>query len=499
MAAATSSPPSPSHSSSPPSSNTSPIADTPADVSATAIPNASKITNTPRSHTIDIVEHRIDSGFKSIRSFTRRNRKADHLSLQDWNPPDRPYREYVRQLVDAGWISLRELEDYMGQPAQHDPEFMITVLDISHDTKTTRHRDLHNERELKEFMDTHNRINSKVRLYVAEYQDWPSPMLIETLGAGLKLDPRFFQWCTHSKGHDFRPSQRHRAPYISLGFGILDSSRPGTTDADQFKVMIYIQPDESGSGWTGTFWLERRLLILLTRTPGVILSNSHRTIDISPRILTDPPPFKSQIPPGNKHCPLSLREFYIKSLEFVSLADVIVSPFYAVSNIFRLNCFCWNEVITAVRLEDRLIKGISDTSIGHGEEINKAFNIVKRGGSYGWQGQDEPCAKETHEALIEDFQHLADQTELLWKNREKMASIKQRNSDARWTTLTNAFTYMYALLLLLIYSDTNPPQDLLRSLLFLGFTGWTSLRYRELAPILVYGSLLSQSRSWISW
>jgi hypothetical protein len=100
---------------------------------------------------------------------------------------------------------------------------------------------MRSEHELKNFMDIHNRIGANVRLYVAEYDKHPSPLLIEVLGAELKLDPRFFQWAIHSMGHVFSPSQRHRAPYVSIGFGVLDLSTPRKTDAKRFKTMIYIQ------------------------------------------------------------------------------------------------------------------------------------------------------------------------------------------------------------------------------------------------------------------
>ena len=98
--------------------------------------------------------------------------------------------------------------------------------------------------------------------------------------------------------------------------------------------------------------------------------------------------------------------------------------------------------ITAIREEDHRIHGISDTTIGHTEEIKKTLDIVKRYGSYGWPGQDFPVTKQCKVDLEEDFQHLVEQTDLLWDNRDKMAAIRQKNSEARWNSLTNAFTYL---------------------------------------------------------
>lgn len=140
--------------------------------------------------------------------------------------------------------------------------------------------------------------------------------------------------------------------------------------------------------------------------------------------------------------PKSIREIYLESFEFLDLAQVVASPFYAISVLLRLDCFLWNQIITAIREEDHRIHGISDTSIGHTEEINKTLDIVKRGGSYGWSGKDEPVTKESQNGLVEDFQHLVEQTTLLWKTREMMAAVRQKNSDARWNSLTNAFTYL---------------------------------------------------------
>jgi hypothetical protein len=194
-----------------------------------------------RSHTIDVVEDRIDSGFRSIRSFTRQNQKSSLHSLPEWTPPSRPYHDYVHQLVAAGWRSLQDLDTYMGTEAQPDPELTISVIDIHDDFRSRRWPNMRSEHELKTFMDIHNRIGANVRLYVAEYDKHPSPLLIEVLGAELKLDPRFFLWAIHSMGHVFSPSQRHRAPYVSIGFGVLDLSTPRKTDAKRFKTMIYIQ------------------------------------------------------------------------------------------------------------------------------------------------------------------------------------------------------------------------------------------------------------------
>jgi hypothetical protein len=215
----------------PSSGSSSPIAH-PSDPNGHRIPE--------QRNTFDVVEQRIDSGFKSIRSFTQRNRKSTHTSLQLWGLPSRPYLEYVRQLVAAGWSNLQDLDNYLMNEIAQDG-LIVSVLDITQDAATKRWPDIDNELDLKRFMEAPNRDGVSVRLYMAEYQGNPASGLIETLGGGLKLDPRFFQWSIHSKGHVFTPSQRHKAPYVSLGFGVLDASTPRTTDAERFKVLVYIQ------------------------------------------------------------------------------------------------------------------------------------------------------------------------------------------------------------------------------------------------------------------
>lgn len=59
-----------------------------------------------------------------------------------------------------------------------------------------------------------------------------------------------------------------------------------------------------------------------------------------------------------------------------------------------------------------------------------------------WKGSNEPQATDIKERLEEDFTHLINETDLLWKSRDKTATIRQQAADARWNTLTNAFTYL---------------------------------------------------------
>ncbi|KAF4630435.1 hypothetical protein G7Y89_g7706 [Cudoniella acicularis] len=405
------------------------MASSPAGSSSTAEANLDSRLNGhhSRRQTIDAVEHTIDSGIEAVhKSFSWRNRKLTHASSLDWTQRKAPYHEYVHSLVAAGWNNLSDLDHYM-KTAESQEGIIASVLDISTDFKQTRWPDMCNEIDLANFLSIQSRDGVQVRLCLVEYEKVPTPELIEVLGSSLKLDPRFFSWSIFSKGHVFTPSQRHRAPYVNLGFGILSSSQPRRTDAEKFKVMVYVQPDAQGTGWTG-----------------VVLFGSHTKHNVSPRALTPPPPFESPLPPPILLEPKSIRQLYIESLEFMDHTQAAQSPFYTMSNVFRLNCFCWNQIITAIREEDRLINGISDTSIGHTEEIKRSLALVQRSGSLGWAGRDEEVTQESCAALEEDFKHLVEQTDLLWQNREKMAAIRQRKSETRWNSLTNAFTYIFA-------------------------------------------------------
>jgi len=61
-----------------------------------------------------------------------------------------------------------------------------------------------------------------------------------------------------------------------------------------------------------------------------------------------------------------------------------------------------------------------------------------------WPGRGDKPTQEVQEALEEDFKHLVEQTDLLWATRKKMASVQQKNAETKWTSLTNAFTYLFA-------------------------------------------------------
>jgi hypothetical protein len=145
------------------------------------------------------------------------------------------------------------------------------------------------------------------------------------------------------------------------------------------------------------------------------------------------------IPPAAR----SFREIYIDTFRYIELSSAIASPFYAFYFLFRFNYNCWGRVINRIREEDRRIRGISDTTIGHAEDIKKSLGLVQRFGSRGWKGADHPFALVRQRELLEDFEHLIEQTNLLWQEREKVAAIRRRRSEDRWTLLTNAFTFVY--------------------------------------------------------
>ena len=386
----------------------------------------------------DINTHYVQPEVKGIQHLSRKSRKATKSTLQPfegWEQPPaenrEPYHEYVHELVQAGWDNLKTLDDYMSKDIE-DQDLVMSVLDITDDHQRKQWPDIHDYTLLKKFIDEQSRTGVKVRLYMAEQRGPLSAGVMEAFGSSLDLDPRFFQWSIKGNKHVLEPSARHRAPYTNIGFGVPKLSTPLRTDAERFKVTIYVKPDDVGNGWTGVF-----------------LFSSHSKMALSSRNLISPPNFNSPRPAPTPLSPKSFREIYLETFAYLDLAHATVSPFYAISYLLRLNCLCWDKVITNIRDEDRRINGVSDTTVGHVEEIQRSLSVVQRGGSLGWAGGESKLTEETRKALEEDFKHLVEQTDLLWVTRDKMAATRRQKSETRWTTLTNTFTYVYTLLLLI--------------------------------------------------
>jgi hypothetical protein len=184
----------------------------------------------------------IDNDTKTERSTRRRWRGS---KKQEWTQPSvrGPYHEYVHKLVDAGWENLRDLDSYMSAGQRPGPTrpLVMSVLDITDDSKLKHWPVISDEKELHRFMKEETREGIKVRLYMAEYPDAPRAATIEAFGNAFKLDPRFFKLAINSPGHVFTPAQRHRAPFVSIGFGLLNEATASRTDAEKFKVLVYIQ------------------------------------------------------------------------------------------------------------------------------------------------------------------------------------------------------------------------------------------------------------------
>ena len=151
-----------------------------------------------------------------------------------------PYRQYVRHMINIGWNNLHGLDEYMSTASLQQP-LALSVLDVFENLEHKIWPDMYNERDIGNFIRTQPRDGVKVRLYLAEYDKYPPSALMETLGSALDLDPRFFQWSINRKGHVFTPSQRHRAAYVNIGFGVLVPSGAPNTDAEEFKVLVYVK------------------------------------------------------------------------------------------------------------------------------------------------------------------------------------------------------------------------------------------------------------------
>ena len=183
-----------------------------------------------------------DNDTKTDRSVRRRWRKE---VKQEWTQPivRGTYHEYVHELVEAGWENLRDLDNYMsaGQRAGPNRPLIISVLDISNNSQLKVWPVIPDENGLSSFMKQQTRDGVKARLYMAEYPDCPRASTIEAFGGAFKLDPRFFKLAINSPGHVFTPAQRHRAPFVSIGFGVLNGNTDSRTNAEKFNVLVYAQ------------------------------------------------------------------------------------------------------------------------------------------------------------------------------------------------------------------------------------------------------------------
>lgn len=170
-----------------------------------------------------------------------------------------------------------------------------------------------------------------------------------------------------------------------------------------------------------------------------------------------PPAYGSQLPPKASPEPKSFRELYLETFEYLNLEQAVLSPFYAIHYIVRFNGYCWSQVISEIREEDEQLKDISNSSVGHMEEIRKTFSVVQRGGSLGWKGLDTLITEKIKAYLEEDFKHLLEQSNLLWETRRMRTSIRQQETRAREKALTNSFTYLYHPFPCPKFSHTNFP------------------------------------------
>lgn len=255
-------------------------------------------------------EHYISPEVKGIHLLSRKSRKAAKSSLQPyqgWEQPSenrRPYHQYVHDLVQGDWDILRPLDEYMGVDVE-DQELVISVLDITDTSQLQRQPDIHDGLALKKFLDEGKPAHVKVRLYMAEQQGDFAAGVMEALGSSLDLDPRFFQSGLRGNKHVLAASEHHRAPFTSVSFGVPRLSTPLRTDAEKFKVMIYVKPDaagqmstlqeglqmhpSAGDGWTGWSYSPSNVYVLLgtgfvaltrTKIPSILTANEHTKFSI---------------------------------------------------------------------------------------------------------------------------------------------------------------------------------------------------------------------------
>ena len=192
---------------------------------------------------------------KDRKTTSRTKRQGTHKSALQWTTGwetkgRAPYHDYIHKLVAAGWDNLKDVDEHMNQNSE-DKDLVVSVVDILDTMAIKRRVDIRDVPALDQFLANESREGVKVRIYMAEQRGKLSSAVMESLGANLKLDPRFFQWNIMGSKNLMSPADRHRAPFTSVGFTVLDPSTPKVTDTFFFRTTIYIQPDEEGDGWTG--------------------------------------------------------------------------------------------------------------------------------------------------------------------------------------------------------------------------------------------------------
>ena len=229
-------------------------------------------------------EHYVAPEVKGIYHLSRKSRRAAKNSLQKYQgweqPPENrpPYHEYVHDLVQGGWDVLKPLDEYMSVDIE-DQELVISILDITDSSRHERRPDTYDVLALKKILDEGKPSNVKVRFIMVEQRGNLAASVMGALGSSLDLDPRFFQSGLHGNKHVLPPSERHRAPFTSISFGVPKLSTSLKTDAEKFKVTFYVKPDDAvgqmstlqegiqvhpsaGDGWTGVSTYSLHLCVL---------------------------------------------------------------------------------------------------------------------------------------------------------------------------------------------------------------------------------------------
>ena len=223
---------------------------------------------------LNVKEHELIHEGAKAKRFGRKDKRATHASIHTshlWELARKPYHNYVHSLVRAGWDDLTEFDSYMSTaPKKIEQPLIISVLDITEDLQCKRWPDIHDELSLDSFLHEGSRDGVEVRLYMVEQEGGFSASIMEAFGSSLRLDPRFFQEIITGNESSLTPSQRHRAPFITIRVTI-PKEWNSPNNPGHCAVSIYIKPDEVGTGWTGWFYL-------LTTTPLIGLKGSYSSI-----------------------------------------------------------------------------------------------------------------------------------------------------------------------------------------------------------------------------
>lgn len=153
------------------------------------------------------------------------------------------YHENVHRLVQAGWINLKDLDNYMTKGIKYKnvhnymDKVVISVLEIKEETRSIRRwPDIHSDFDLKQFLEKPK--TGLVRLYMVEQEGNIAPGLMEAFGSSLRLEAMFFQDTIADNNYLLSPPQRNVLPFTTIPFMIPKTWMRNKSDLETWTVQL---------------------------------------------------------------------------------------------------------------------------------------------------------------------------------------------------------------------------------------------------------------------